>query len=209
MNKFYQLKITLKDVSPPVWRSFVVPADITLDRLHDVIQIVMGWEDCHLHSFKFKNKVWLEEPESFDDEDEALTRLNELLKKSGNTLTYTYDFGDDWVHEIVLKNKNFIEEDAIPLPFGCIDGRMRCPMEDCGGPDSHMHLLDILSYPQKNQQNKEDFEALLDFIEQPDADPQKMMEHLYTFDSDEVNAALVLYARWSRDRALPLAEEVY
>ena len=45
MNKFYQLKITLKDVSPPIWRSFVVPASITLDRLHDVIQIVMGWED--------------------------------------------------------------------------------------------------------------------------------------------------------------------
>lgn len=57
MNKFYQLKITLKDVSSPIWRSFVVPASITLDRLHDVIQIVMGWEDCHLHSFKFKKTI--------------------------------------------------------------------------------------------------------------------------------------------------------
>ncbi|MEB8291838.1 plasmid pRiA4b ORF-3 family protein [Klebsiella michiganensis] len=206
MNKFYQLKITLKDVSPPIWRSFVVPASITLDRLHDVIQIVMGWEDCHLHSFKFKKTIWLEEPKSADDEDEALTRLNELLKKSGNSLIYNYDFGDAWVHEIVLENKNFIKEDAIPTPFGCIEGRMRCPMEDSGGPAGHMHLLDIISEPHKN---KEDFEALLDFIEQPDADPQKMMEHLYTFDSNEVNATLVLYARWSRDRPLPLAEEMY
>ena len=149
MNKLYQLRITLKDVSPPVWRSFVVPADITLDRLHDVIQIVMGWQDCHLHYFKFKKQVWLEEPESADDEDEALTRLNELLKKSGSTLIYCYDFGDDWEHEIVLENKNFIEEDAIPTPFGCIEGRMRCPEEDCGGPSGYMRLLEILSEPKK------------------------------------------------------------
>ncbi len=43
MNKrFYLLKIQLLDIEPAIWRRFVVPANITLDRLHDVIQIVMG-----------------------------------------------------------------------------------------------------------------------------------------------------------------------
>ena len=56
--KFYQLKISLLETQPQIWRRFVVPAGITLDRLHDVIQIVMGWEDMHIHEFRIGNKVY-------------------------------------------------------------------------------------------------------------------------------------------------------
>lgn len=45
----YQLKITLRDCKPPIWRRVVVRTDMKLDRLHRVIQIAMGWLDCHLH----------------------------------------------------------------------------------------------------------------------------------------------------------------
>ncbi len=50
-DRFYLLKIRLLEIEPGIWRRFVVPADISLDRLHDVVQIVMGWEDSHLHEF--------------------------------------------------------------------------------------------------------------------------------------------------------------
>lgn len=39
----YQLKFTLDDVKPPIWRR-VQTKDCTLAHLHDLIQISMGWE---------------------------------------------------------------------------------------------------------------------------------------------------------------------
>lgn len=203
MENFYQLKITLKDITPSVWRRFVVPADIPLDRLHDVIQIVMGWEDSHLHQFEFKKQIFMEFPESRHEENEACTRLNELLKKKGNKLTYRYDFGDDWEHEILLEDKNY-SPDEMPEPFECLDGEMVCPMEDCGGPGGYMALVKVISDPKGNA---EEFEALLEFIGVPDASPEEMREHLFTFDINEVNSGLALYSRWSRERMMPLISE--
>lgn len=200
MNNQYQLKVTLKHITPAIWRRFVVPGDITLDRLHDVLQIVMGWEDCHLHDFRFKKQMYTESPESPKDEDEAGVRLNALLNKKGNKLTYLYDFGDDWEHEIVLEDKNYFSDEMHGL-FECLEGEMVCPMEDCGGPIGYMRLLEIINDPQNNE---EDFEVLVDFIGVPDADPKEMLEHVCTFDIDEVNSGLALYSRWARDRALPL-----
>ena len=48
--EIYQIKVTLLGSKPPIWRRIQVPGDIRLDRLHTVLQIVMGWEDCHLHA---------------------------------------------------------------------------------------------------------------------------------------------------------------
>ncbi|HEY4467951.1 MAG TPA: plasmid pRiA4b ORF-3 family protein [Klebsiella sp.] len=203
MNNFYQLKVTLTETTPAVWRRFVVPASITLDRLHDVLQIVMGWEDSHLHDFIFKKKIYTELPESSTDEYEAVTRLNELLKKKGNTLIYRYDFGDDWLHEITLEDKNYFPDEML-CPFECIEGEMICPMEDCGGPGSYTHMLEIINNPHNN---KEGFEELLEIIGVPDADPKELEELVCSFDIDEVNSALALYSRWSRDRELPLIDD--
>ena len=66
-ERCYLLKILLLDIEPSIWRRFVVPASITLDRLHDVIQIVMGWTDSHLHEFTIGNKRYTEYPQSKED----------------------------------------------------------------------------------------------------------------------------------------------
>ena len=49
--EIYQLKVTLLGTSPPIWRRLLVPADVTLAQLHDVLQAAMGWEDDHMHEF--------------------------------------------------------------------------------------------------------------------------------------------------------------
>ena len=94
-ERFYLLKIQLLDIEPVIWRRFAVPASITLDRLHDIIQIVMGWTDSHLHEFTIGNKRYTEYPESKGD---GLVcgryRLGDLIKQKGRTFRYLYDFGD-------------------------------------------------------------------------------------------------------------------
>ena len=62
-ERLYLLKIRLLDIEPEIWRRFVAPGSITLDRLHDVIQIVMGWTDSHLHEFVIGKKRYTEYPE--------------------------------------------------------------------------------------------------------------------------------------------------
>ena len=94
-ERFYMIKIQLLDIEPAIWRRFVVPASITLDRLHDVIQIVMGWTDSHLHEFTIGKKRYTEYPES--KEDGLICgkyRLGDLIKQKGRAFTYLYDFGD-------------------------------------------------------------------------------------------------------------------
>ena len=121
-ERFYQLKIRLLGIEPEIWRRFTVPACITLDRLHDVIQIVMGWNDSHLHEFTIGKKRYTEYPESRQD---GLVcgryRLGDLIKKEGRTFLYRYDFGDGWEHELTLEDSHFVE----PVML-CFEGERAC-----------------------------------------------------------------------------------
>ncbi len=93
-ERFYLLEIQLVDIEPAIWRRFVVPASITRDRLHDVIQIVMGWTDSHLHEFTIGKKRYTEYPESKEDGLECgRYRLGDLMKQKGRTFRYLNDLG--------------------------------------------------------------------------------------------------------------------
>ena len=48
-RSIYQLKITLRDSHPPIWRCVLVPGSFSLYKLYQVIQLAMGWADSHLH----------------------------------------------------------------------------------------------------------------------------------------------------------------
>ena len=126
----YLLKIRLLDVKPEIWRRYVVPASITLDRLHDVIQILMGWHDSHLHQFTIGKVRYTEYPE-FEEEGFACGqyRLNDLIKEEGATFSYLYDFGDSWEHELILEENHYwIPEHQSDLV--CLEGARACPQED-------------------------------------------------------------------------------
>lgn len=107
----YQLKITIEYTKPPVWRRIIVPDGITFEDLHKVIQAAFGWEEMHLHDFSFsdpeKSSISPEEAmDSFfsDDLDETQTYLDDYIKDN-SWIRYTYDFGDEWRHKIVLEKE--------------------------------------------------------------------------------------------------------
>ena len=54
----YELKITLCGSNPAIWRRVQVPGGIKLNRLHDVLQVVMGWTDSHLHQFRVGSVIY-------------------------------------------------------------------------------------------------------------------------------------------------------
>jgi Plasmid pRiA4b ORF-3-like protein len=141
-DDFLQLKITLKGISkPPVWRRVQVRADTTFATLHQIIQAAFGWTDTHLHSFEYEGeRIGIPNPEWDDDcADEAETTLDEVLLAPKDRVRYTYDFGDNWEHDIVLEK--VLEPDGDGRPT-LLTGKGASPPEDCGGPWGYAELKD-------------------------------------------------------------------
>jgi len=148
MGKIYQLKITLKDVKPPVWRRVEVPADIKLDKLGEIILRAMGWGGYHLTSFEFRGEEYFGDKESAEDMGGMLAskaKLSQCLTSLNQKGAYTYDFGDDWRHEILLE-KIFDPEKGVSYPR-CTAGKRNCPPDDCGGPWGYEDFLKAIQNP--------------------------------------------------------------
>ncbi|MGH3462900.1 MAG: plasmid pRiA4b ORF-3 family protein [Kribbellaceae bacterium] len=139
-----QLKITLLDLRPPVWRRISVPATITLPELHAAIQTAMGWTDSHLHEFEIDGIGYGEpDPDSISDlVPEAGVRLLDKVREGGR-LKYVYDFGDDWRHDIEVEK---VVPGGVEVPV-CLAGRRRCPPEDVGGPWGYTRFLEAYRDP--------------------------------------------------------------
>ena len=146
----YQIRIQLDDIRPPIWRRVLVPDNIALRDLHEVIQLSMGWTDSHLYMFeKGRTRYGLPEPDDFADIRSDRISLNKLLGKEKDSLGYMYDFGDGWSHKIILE-KLLPHDSDLSLPT-CIKGVRACPPEDCGGPWGYADLLEILNDPSHDE----------------------------------------------------------
>ena len=139
-----QIKIKLLGVSkPPVWRRLQLRADTRLDHLHDIIVAAFGWQDYHMHVFTSgPEKFGMPDPE-LGHADERQISLGELIGGIGDRLRYTYDFGDDWEHEIVVEDLLDADPDTHYPLLAAAKGA--CPPEDCGGPWGYAELKDILA----------------------------------------------------------------
>ncbi len=138
-TKVYQIKVTLKDIKPPVWRCIQVPETYTFWDLHVAIQDAMGWSDCHLHEFEMLNpssglKVNIGIPDG-DFGEEIFSgwkqKIADYFSMENRSADYTYDFGDNWEHAVELE-KILPRESNVNYPR-CISGKRACPPEDCGG----------------------------------------------------------------------------
>jgi hypothetical protein len=141
----YQLKITLRDSQPPIWRRVQVE-DCTLAELHDVIQVAMGWEFSHLYSFDINGIEYGDSnmPDS-DLEDDSRVKLSHLVRGEKFKFRYTYDFGDNWEHEIVVE-KILSPEEGTSYPV-CVDGKRAGPPEDVGGIWGYMDFIEAMRNP--------------------------------------------------------------
>jgi hypothetical protein len=142
-SRSYQLKVTLKDSDPPIWRRVVVPEDMTLAKLHLVLQISMGWENYHMHAFTVGKQQFGERGMLDGAKDEAKVRLNEVFAKVGGKIAYEYDFGDGWEHEIALES--ILSDASQPTAAVCLEGQRACPPEDCGGIYGYADILEAIS----------------------------------------------------------------
>lgn len=144
----YRVRVHLDDSDPTIWRRLDLRSNLTLDMLHQVLQVAFDWTDSHLHRFSLgggafdhhsqlflcaydvANKEW----EDDDGLPATETRLDETLGEPGDVLQYLYDYGDNW--ELTLRL-----EEVLPAQTDCpaavvIDGERAAPPEDCG------HLVD-------------------------------------------------------------------
>lgn len=143
-----QMKITLTGVhKPPVWRRLLVPGDVTLDALHEIVQAAFGWWDSHLHMFQLgRQHFGPVDPElELDVADERGVSIGELLAGGEGRLRYIYDFGDDWTHEIVLEK--LVEPQADMRYPVLLTAKGACPPEDCGGSWGYENLKAVLADP--------------------------------------------------------------
>lgn len=164
---------------PPIWRRLLVPADTSLASLHGVILAAFGWHGGHMHAFETPYGGFGMADRELGHRAESPVTLEQVAPREKDKIQYTYDFGDDWVHEIVVE-KVLDRDPALAYPR-CTGGRRAAPPDDCGGGWEYAELVEILTDPQHPEH-----EERLDWLGLADAkqfDPA-------AFDVDEVNQAL-------------------
>jgi hypothetical protein len=142
-----QIRVTMSEIEPAVWRRLIVPWTWHLGQLHLAIQAAFNWWNCHLHEFnigglRYGDPELLEEG-SFRDSprvfDEREVRLLDFDHTSVATFSYLYDFGDCWRHTIEIEQR--LALDVIPKVGACIAGARARPPEDVGGVDGYERFL--------------------------------------------------------------------
>lgn len=143
----YQLEVSLAYSEPSVWRRIIVPAQTHLDEFHRILQLIMGWQNIHMHHFQSGMKHY--GPQTADDYveqvliDESRFSLMDLERELLQGIVYTYDFDDKWEHVIMLEQV-FPENEVSQYPM-VIDGDRACPPESIGGIAMFQEFLEYLN----------------------------------------------------------------
>ncbi len=157
----YQLKITLVDAKPAIWRRIQVK-DCTLDKLHEHIQTAMGWTNSHLHRFEVDGQPYAD-PELMEESfaemncrDSTITLFSYIVPQGNKPFRfqYEYDFGDSWEHEVLFEGCPKPEKgQKYPV---CLEGERACPPEDVGGVGGYAEFLETI----KDRDHEERVETL-------------------------------------------------
>ena len=137
----------------------------------------MGWWNSHLYLFEIKGRRYSDSDFELEDVKNAHKTWLHRVVQEGDTFSYEYDFGDSWMHEIVVQKTFDAEEEEHP-GSACLDGARACPPEDCGGVWGYADLLEAIKDPRH-----EEHEELTEWVGE-DFDPE-------AFDIDKVNAQLI------------------
>lgn len=161
-NVIVQIKVKLLSVAkPPVWRRLQLRADTRLDQLHEILQVALGWENYHMHVFSFSEDEFGIADRELGFSDERQATLGELIDL-GARFRYTYDFGDNWEHEILVEDLLDADPDTHYPVLVAVKGAR--PPEDCGGPWGYANLKEILADP-----NHDEHQEMLEWLGLDDA----------------------------------------
>lgn len=148
------LRIELLNIEPLIWRRVRVARSASFKQLHEILQVVLGWQNTHLHEFRAGDLVLgMKGVDELDEraelKDESDWSLTELLATGVGDFEYVCDFGDDWVHRVVLEPAR---RWAVPGPSPlCLAGENACPPEDVGGPHRYMEFLETIADPRHEE----------------------------------------------------------
>ena len=183
-DQIFKLHISLPETKPLVWRRVMVPGTFTLEALHSIIQLAMGWQMSHLYEFRI-GKDQYRDPDEFDDDHPKLpaTSIAAALREH-KSFTYTYDFGDDWRHEIAVEEV-LARDDRANYPV-CTGGENACPPEDCHGVSGYADLKATIADP-KSREYAETWQWLGGHF-----DPT-------SFDPNRINRDMLWMIDWSKD----------
>lgn len=140
MPEYLAIEVSLNDVEPRIWRSFLIVANATFYDLHEAIQAACGWTNSHLFVFRDaggrKDIAGVPDPD-YDHRvpDALMVKLNSYFKLRGpKACEYEYDFGDSWMHEVVLQDRLTLDDTFVRRLTG---GERAFPPEDCGALDGY------------------------------------------------------------------------
>lgn len=156
------LDVTLKGSPCKVYRQLIVPSDLTLNHLGEILVRAVGWEGYHLNQF-IAGKTYYAEPSDDDwmmdmQEDASKFTIGSLLNRVKSKIKWEYDFGDSWVHEITLVEKQAVDDNEM-VKVQLLKGSGACPPEDCGGIGGYRHLLNVLKNP-----DDEEYEEMIEWL---------------------------------------------
>ena len=117
-----------------------MPDDMSLGRLHDIIQVAMGWQDGHLHAFHIGGKQY-----GFPDSSDPNFKISSVIAKGFKSFKYEYDFGDGWEHEVLVEELPEFDPQLTYPRY--VDGARRCPPEDVGGIGGYFDFLEAVLDP--------------------------------------------------------------
>jgi Plasmid pRiA4b ORF-3-like protein len=158
-NVLYRIKISLDESeNPQIWRTLEVKKTTKLYEFNSMILMAFGWSGGHMHIFRATDGTeFMSYGDDYEADDNGSGVLNEgnytiaHLFHDGKCLTgtYTYDFGDDWVHSFTLENQGDAIQ-GVKYPR-LIAGQGSCPPEDCGGIDAYYEMVEIVKNPDDEQ----------------------------------------------------------
>ena len=177
LRNVYQIKISLRDIRPPIWRRLEVLSDTKLEELHLIFQVSMGWEDYHLHQFTIGGVEYGQPDPDYGSvmKDEKRVKLSQVVFGENTKFVYEYDFGDSWIHTVLIE-KILPVEKGKRYPY-CSKGKRACPPEDVGGAWGYAEFLESIQ-----DVNNSEHEELLEWVG-GEFDPE-------AFDLEEVNRRL-------------------
>ncbi|MHB8171745.1 MAG: plasmid pRiA4b ORF-3 family protein [Thermincolia bacterium] len=187
--KAVELLVTLDLENYDIWRKIIVPLNITFEKLHDILQIVFQWRDCHLHDFyifdgdkPIINLVSTDDAFEYENNvpmiSETGIKLSDYVPKFSR-IKYNYDFGDNWQHSITVEK--IIEDYAYNYPT-CLEGVGNAPPEDVGGEYGYAEYLEAVSDPQHPEHKN-----MLAWVK---------MQWYHDFDIKQVNGRLRRSLKW-------------